>query len=110
MRGASFTPAGRFLLVGDGFKSKSRNLESSRSRSLVLVFADLKRRPGKRSQELTVRPGGSKLLTDTADGMTDNEQRPGYRDPKKGGPDRLLMFLVLAFVGMVLLRAFWLFH
>jgi hypothetical protein len=42
--------------------------------------------------------------------MTDNEQRPGYRDPKKGGPDRLLMFLVLAFVGMVLLRAFWFFN
>jgi hypothetical protein len=42
--------------------------------------------------------------------MTDNEQRPGYRDPKQGDPDRLLMFLVLAFVAMVLLRAFWPFH
>ena len=44
------------------------------------------------------------------DGMTENEQIRGYRDPKRGGPDRLLIFLVLAFVGMVLLRAFWLFH
>jgi hypothetical protein len=47
---------------------------------------------------------------DTADRMTDNEQRPGYRGPKQRGPDRLLMFLVLAFVGMVLLRTFWFFN
>jgi hypothetical protein len=44
------------------------------------------------------------------DGMTENEQRSDYRRPKRGGPDRLLMFLVLAFVGMVLLRAFWFFN
>jgi hypothetical protein len=42
--------------------------------------------------------------------MTDNEQRPGHRDPEQGGPDRFLIFLVLAFVGMVLLRAFWFFN
>ena len=42
--------------------------------------------------------------------MTGNEQRPGYRDPKQGGPDQLLIFFLLAFVGMVLLRAFWFFN
>jgi hypothetical protein len=42
--------------------------------------------------------------------MIGHKQGTNYREPKHGGPDRLLMFLVLAFVGMVLLRAFWLFH
>ena len=32
------------------------------------------------------------------------------RSPDHGGPDRLLMFLVLAFIGLVLLRVFWFFH
>jgi hypothetical protein len=49
-------------------------------------------------------------LTDAADGMTSYEQRPYYRDPRHGGPDRLLMFLVLSFIGMMLLRAFVLFN
>jgi hypothetical protein len=42
--------------------------------------------------------------------MTSYEQRPYYRDPRHGGPDRLLMFLVLSFIGMMLLRAFVLFN
>jgi hypothetical protein len=42
--------------------------------------------------------------------MTGHEQRHTYRDPKHGGPDRLLMFLVLSFIGLVLLRAFVLYH
>jgi hypothetical protein len=42
--------------------------------------------------------------------MTDREQNRDYGDSKPRGPDRLLMFLVFSFVGMVLLRAFWLFH
>jgi hypothetical protein len=39
-------------------------------------------------------------------GVTDHEQRHSYRDAKRGGPDGFLMFLVLAFIGMALLRAF----
>jgi hypothetical protein len=42
--------------------------------------------------------------------MTGREQNRNYRESKHRGPDRFLMFLVLAFIGMVLLRAFWLFH
>jgi hypothetical protein len=42
--------------------------------------------------------------------MTSHEQGPGYPDPQHGGPDRFLMFLVLSFIGMVLLRAFVLFN
>jgi hypothetical protein len=39
-----------------------------------------------------------------------HERHPGYRDRKHGGPDRLLMFLVLSFVGMALPRAFVFFN
>jgi hypothetical protein len=41
--------------------------------------------------------------------MADYRQSPD-NNPKRGGPDRLLMFLVFSFIAMVLLRAFWLFH
>jgi hypothetical protein len=41
--------------------------------------------------------------------MTDREQHRDHREPKRGGPDRFLMFFVLAFIGKVLLRAFWVF-
>ena len=39
--------------------------------------------------------------------MTDHEQNRHYRVPKHRRPDRLLMFLVPAFIGKALLRAFW---
>ena len=42
--------------------------------------------------------------------MTGYGQSPDYGNPMHGGPDRLLMFLILALIGMVLLRAFWVFH
>ena len=42
--------------------------------------------------------------------MTGYGQSPDYGNPMHGGPDRLLMFLILAFIMMVLLRAFWVFH
>ena len=42
-------------------------------------------------------------------GMTDNEQRPDYQDPKQEEPYRLLILLGLAFVGMVLVRV-WFFN
>jgi hypothetical protein len=43
-------------------------------------------------------------------GMTGREQNRDYGHSKPRGPDRLLMFLVLAFIGMVVLRAFWILH
>jgi hypothetical protein len=42
--------------------------------------------------------------------MLDREQHRDYREPKRGGPDRLLMFLVFVFIIGVLLRAFWVSH
>jgi hypothetical protein len=42
--------------------------------------------------------------------MNDRERRADYPEPKRGGPDRLLMGLFLGFIFLLLLRAFWLFH
>jgi hypothetical protein len=42
--------------------------------------------------------------------MTGHREGPDYREPKHGGPDRLLMGLFLGFIFLLLLRAFWLFN